>query len=134
MIRLLALGLVAAALTSCSDAGTGVGSGATFVVVVGSEQFRVLIDDEQLITQARRMITGAEPQKIVNGELDNGDGGFNTGYRWHMKPSTVSFADLTIELCDGRPSDIESNLNYWINTVKRYCPWGGQIVAEVGVD
>ena len=127
-IRLL---LLAAAIAACGDAA-GISSGGTFVVAVGQEQFRVRIDNALLATQARRMMSGAEDQKIVTGELARGDGGFNTGYSWHMKPSTVAFADMTIELCDGRPSDVESDIDYWVDTVKRYCPWGGRFVSEVG--
>jgi len=36
----------------------------------------------------------------------------------------VRLADLTIEVCDGRPSHLDRDLDYWIGTVERYCPWG----------
>jgi hypothetical protein len=34
--------------------------------------------------------------------------------------------EVTIELCDGRPSDLDAELDYWAGTVKRYCPWGAR--------
>lgn len=34
-----------------------------------------------------------------------------------------------IELCDGLPSDVESNLDYWVDTVRYFCPWSGKIVG-----
>ncbi|MGQ0815491.1 MAG: BP74-related protein [Gemmatimonadota bacterium] len=123
--------LIAAAVAACGDAA-GVSAGGTFIVAVGQEQFRVRIDNALLATKARRMMTGAENQQIVNGELARGDGGFNTGFGWHMKPNAISFADVTIELCDGRPSDVQSDIDYWVDTVQRYCPWGGRFVSEVG--
>jgi hypothetical protein len=49
------------------------------------------------------MMFGAERQQIMTGAVARGDGGFNPGYSWHITPGTVSFADQTIELCDGRP-------------------------------
>lgn len=123
------LGLVA--VLGCNSGITGVSAGGTFVVSVGTEQFRVRINNPLLATQARRMMNGVEKQQIINAEIDRGDGGFNTGYHWHMKPETVQFAEVTTEVCSGRPSDVESNINYWVDTVKRYCPWGGRIIREV---
>ena len=123
--------IAALLLAGCSDY-TDVDEGGTFIVAVSGEQFRVRINNVALARRARRMLTGAEEQKIVVGQLDRGDGGFNAPYHWHMKPATISFADLTIELCDGRPSDVEGDIAYWVDTVKQYCPWGGAFVAEVG--
>lgn len=127
-LALIALTILTAA---CND-GVGVSTGGTFVVRVEGEEFRVRIDNALLATKARRMMVGAEDDQIITANLARGDGGFNTGYGWHMVPSSVSFADVTIELCDGRPSDVQADIDYWVDTVKRYCPWGGRIVTEVG--
>ena len=123
--------ILALALGSCNSA-TSVSAGGTFVVAVVDEEFRVRIDNSLLATQARRMMSGQDKQKIVTGKLLRGDGGFNTGYHWHIDPAAVGFADLTIELCDGKPSEVEKNIDYWVDTVKQYCPWGGHFVREVG--
>ena len=109
--------------------GVEVGRGG---VVTGGEQFRVRIESAFLATTARRMMSGQEAQKVITGTVVRGDGGFNTGYGWHMKPNTIQFADVTIEACDGRPSDVQSDITYWVDTVKRYCPWGGRFVSEIG--
>lgn len=124
--------LLATLLAGCNEGALGVSSGGTFVVAVGEERFRVRIDNALLATKARDMMARPSEQQIINGELARGDGGFNTGYGWHMKPNTIQFADVTIEVCDGRPSDVQSNITYWVDTVKRYCPWGGRFVSEVG--
>ncbi|MFZ8791080.1 MAG: glutamine amidotransferase-related protein [Thermosphaera aggregans] len=67
---------------------------------------------------------------VVTGELRAGDGGFNKPWSRHLDPGTARVADLTIELCDGMPSFAEAELDYWLNVVKRYCPWSGRVVAE----
>ncbi|MBI4257534.1 MAG: hypothetical protein HY619_01135 [Thaumarchaeota archaeon] len=36
---------------------------------------------------------------------------------------------VSIELCDGTPGFVEADLDYWIDSVKSYCPWAGQIIA-----
>lgn len=119
------------AFASCTET-IGLSTGGTFIVAVGQQQFRVRIDNALLANQARRMANGQDRQKIINGELARGDGGFNTGYGWHMKPSAIEFADVTIEGCDGRPSDVQADITYWVDTVKRYCPWSGRFLSEVG--
>jgi hypothetical protein len=43
-----------------------------------------------------------------------------------MDPETVHVADMAIELCDGRPSMVQSDLSYWIGTVGQFCPWGAR--------
>jgi hypothetical protein len=40
-------------------------------------------------------------------------------------------SEATIELCDGAPSYVEANVNEFVTTVKRYCPWAAQLVAVV---
>jgi hypothetical protein len=45
-------------------------------------------------------------------------------WTWYVDPEHVEWVEQAVELCDGRPSDIENNKKYWFNTVKMYCPWG----------
>jgi len=33
-----------------------------------------------------------------------------------------------MELCDGTPSQVEAKLDYWLETVQRFCPWSAKIV------
>ncbi len=104
-------------------------SGWLFVVDVNGERFKVLVRDPAIVEVLRSMLRG-ERGGIVIGELRAGDGGFNKPWSWHLDPDTVEVADATIELCDGMPSFVEAELNYWLNVVKRYCPWNGKVVAE----
>jgi hypothetical protein len=126
----LALGAFAAA---CDDSSTGPDEqAAVFIIEVVDETFRIRIEDPDLVAQARRILGGEEPQKIVTGQLAAGDGGFNDPWSWHLVPETVGFAEAAIELCDGKPSFVEDDLSYWLNTVGTYCPWSAQIIAEEG--
>lgn len=93
------------------------------------ELYRVRIVDSQVIAQAQDLV-GAGPLKIVSGRLVAGDGGFNRGWSWHLAPETVRINDASIELCDGCPSFIEADLDYWLGTVGDYCPWSSEILAR----
>lgn len=121
----------AAALAACEDEASGPANSATFVVQVANEQFRVRIENAAAIAEARTLLSSGQP-KNVNGEIARGNGGFNSGYSWHLRPSTVEFADVTMELCDGMPSYVEANVDYYVDSVRRYCPWGARVINEVG--
>ena len=123
--------LAAVSLAACGDDdASGPADAATFVIAVENEQFRVRIDDPAAIAEARMLIANGHA-KNISGEILRGAAGINTGYSWHLKPSSVEFADVTIELCDGMPSYVEQNVGYYVDTVKRYCPWGARVVSEV---
>lgn len=124
--------LAAVTLAACAeDDGTGPPGAATFVIAVENEQFRVRIDDPAAVAEARALMASGL-SKNISGDILRGNGGVNSGYSWHLKPATVAFADVTVELCDGMPSYVEENVDYYVDTVKRYCPWGARVVSEVG--
>lgn len=68
---------------------------------------------------------------VVLGRLAAGDGGFNAPRSWHMVPGTVETPDAAIEVCDGIPSMAEADLDYWLDTVGRFCPWGARVVERL---
>jgi hypothetical protein len=108
-----------------------------FVVQVNQEFFVVRLVDPQLISKAWGRIAGSVPQGIVSGKLADTDGGFNRdpnsqkAWTWHLIPETVSFPQLSMEVCDGRPSDVEGNKQHWLNDVRMYCPWQAKIIREI---
>jgi hypothetical protein len=55
----------------------------------------------------------------------------NFDWSWYFDPGDWSFADQSIELCDGNPQFVEENLDEYIRT-GRYCPWGSKVLREVG--
>ncbi len=97
--------------------------------VPAGQTFRILLRDPAVIAEAEDLI-GKGSVQIVTGSLVAGDGGFNAPWSWHHVPDTVSFADFTIELCDGCPMYIEENLEEWLETVGTYCPWSTEVVAR----
>jgi hypothetical protein len=50
--------------------------------------------------------------------------GVNTGWTWHLED--VEFAETTIELCDGRPSDVEREGAQFGGG--RFCPWTARVL------
>ncbi|MEP7380789.1 MAG: hypothetical protein ABI910_03840 [Gemmatimonadota bacterium] len=100
-----------------------------FTVAIGTETFKVQATSAATLAALRaRMQSGT--RGVIIGSLVSGDGGVNAPYQWHLDPATVAVADVAAEVCDGRPSDVEGNLSYWISTVRRFCPWAAKVVSE----
>lgn len=108
-----------------------------FVVRVNDERFVVRLVTSEQIAIARARIAGTLPQGIVSGELADTDGGFNRvpgageKWSWHLRPESITFPQLTAEVCDGMPSHVESDKQYWLKQVKRFCPWKAKFEREL---
>lgn len=98
-----------------------------------SEDFVVATRDPDLIAAARAQLNLPEDQRsmFVHGALARGDGGINAPWSWHVHGNAWQLVEVSIELCDGRASDIEADLEYWIDTVGSFCPWSSYVKAEV---
>ncbi len=132
MNRLSLVALCALALAACDSVDSPL---AVYQVEIatgdGPEQFRLGLATEAQVAQAEAALTAGRVG-VVHGTVVRGDGGVNDGYSWHLDPASVTFPDLAIEVCDGRPrSDVEADLDYWAETVGVYCPWGARLVARV---
>ncbi|HWH23891.1 MAG TPA: hypothetical protein VNW68_03240 [Candidatus Limnocylindria bacterium] len=97
---------------------------------VADEEYRILLRDAEQIDIAQRLLAGEEAPSIPNGVVVRGDAGVNAPWSWHIDPDSVEFADMTIEVCDGRPSDVEQQ----IITSDRYCPWGAEVIDVAPAD
>ncbi|RYF39672.1 MAG: hypothetical protein EOO25_14455, partial [Comamonadaceae bacterium] len=137
---LLAVAVVAtAALASCGGGGGDGGDPpaplVTFAFRVhgaGEEQeFRYATSSQAFIAKARAQL--ALPyvgrQQFPIGPIAAGSGGVNLGWNWHF--TDLAFTESAVALCDGKPSLVEADLPYWLNTVKNFCPWSGYVHSEV---
>jgi hypothetical protein len=99
--------------------------------------FVIATSDPKLIDQALQQIALPTAQRrLVNGRLVQGSGGYNTNqsytFKWHFDEKDWQLTDLSIEIYDGRPySDIDLHLDYWLDSVKRFAPWGYSIRQEI---
>ena len=94
----------------------------TFEVV--DERYKVLLTEPADIDIARRLLAGEAVPSIPNGRVVR-ETGVNEGYSWSIDPNDIEFGDVTIEVCDGLPSDVEMG----IVTGDRYCPWSAVVLG-----
>jgi hypothetical protein len=114
--------LLAGGLGLACDEGPTSPSGTAIVTFqVGPEQFRVRLTTEAQVRAARAAQAGG-PASIPVGRIVSGTE-VNAGWSWHLE--NVTFAEVTIELCDGRPSDVERAGPGFANG--QFCPWSARI-------
>ena len=119
-IAVLLLSIVASA---CADCPTSPSDTAVVTFNVAGETFRVQLVGEPQI-EAARAAQGGGSARIPNGRIVPG-AGVNAGWSWHLED--VEFVEVAIELCDGRPSDVERQGTQFGGG--RFCPWSARIVA-----
>lgn len=57
-----------------------------------------------------------------------GPGSHNAPFQWHLDAADIHLTELAMELCDGRPSHLERNIDDFVDRIGRYCPWGARLV------
>lgn len=95
---------------------------------VDGERFSVFITNPETVEQVLVLSRGQSDARIPNGRILRGEVSYNKPWHWHLDSQDIQMADVTVELCDGRPSDVENNLDYWVGTVFRFCPWSARLV------
>lgn len=124
------LALCTISFAACDDEPTSLDEVGRFRVEVSGEDFVVQVETDAQVQELEARLQSGQ-RGVINGTIQSGDGGFNPPWGWHLVPSTVHTADFAIELCDGRPSLVQQDLTYWLETVKQYCPWGAKVVERI---
>ena len=125
MGRLLLTSLLATTVAAAACGGNSNAPSPTLTATlqVSGETYRIALSTPELAAAAEAAKRGTGP-RIPNGRIVMGTG-VNTGWTWHVED--VQFADATIELCDGRPSDVERQGTAFGGG--RFCPWGARVTA-----
>ena len=119
--------------TACKDSVSPEEDVRTFrFTTTGDETFIARTSDPALIQalEAQLALPLAERTLHINGKIAAGTDG-NLTWSWHFIPDQWQLAEMSIELCDGRPSDVEADLTYWLGTVGQFCPWSARVLEEV---
>lgn len=109
-------------LELCADL-TG---GALITIEVEGESFTDFFTDAAFITEAKSLKASGQTKNPVFEEVFAGKGCDNQ-WKFNVDAEDVHWADMTIELCDGRPSYVSGNLEDWMDQVGSWCPWGAKV-------
>jgi hypothetical protein len=106
-----------------------------------ADAYVLTLNDPNDIAHARDLIMrgSAAGEMIVVAQIARGSDGINRNYltpgmplwSWHLV-GEPSFADSTIELYDGWPSEVEGDVQGWIRNTGGYIAfWNYTVVAEI---
>jgi hypothetical protein len=105
------------------DGPTAPSRGAVVTFRVVDETFKVQLLDKRQLDAAHTAANGGRA-RIPNGRVVAG-ASVNVGWSWHLED--VEFAELTTEVCDGRPSDVErEGVSFGGG---RFCPWTARVIS-----
>jgi hypothetical protein len=103
-------------------------NGAVLQIQVNDQTFRFWSTNGEFIARAKDLKESGKSSAAMFGKLIDGSD-CDAQWTFHVDPGTMSWPDVTTEVCDGRPSDIEGNKDHWINVVSRWCPWNTKVLA-----
>lgn len=100
------------------------------------EKFCASLTHPQGMLQARNVWAGTSVATIPNAPLICTPAAWNKPWSWHMDTEDLHFAEVTAEVCDGMPSEVEANCGSF--GAGQYCPWDAVMVdlrdCDVGSD
>jgi len=108
--------------SACSDTPTSGSAAGTATIAVAGETFRVSLVTADDVAAARAAQAGGRA-RIPNGRIVAGTN-INRGWSWHLED--LEFVEAAIELCDGRPSDVERQGTAFGGG--RFCPWTATVL------
>ena len=133
MRRIWAIGLVCLFLipifAGCRSEPT-LSGGILVTFGVEGETYKIFITDEDTIVDVFAVQLSESQATIPNGKVIGEPVFYNQPWSWHIDPNDIHMAESTIEVCSGLPSFVEADLDYWVNTLGRFCPWGA-VISEI---
>jgi hypothetical protein len=132
--RTLLLLAITAFLSACQSAGN---SGTAYFKVAGATEadtFVIALSDSATIAEARAMMNGEAPSKHVTGLVVAKAAPYNKPWSFHLDPASISFAEMSIEVCDAATSYVQEHLAEVGGAFlpsRRWCPWSSRVIEEV---
>lgn len=99
----------------------------------GAENFIAATAVPAVIAQCRAELQKPPARRTlhINGPIARESGGRNLNWHWTHQPDGWRLAEMSIEVCDGRPSMVEADLAYWVDKLGRFCPWHSRVLQEL---
>jgi hypothetical protein len=99
---------------------------------ISTEDFLARTADPTVIAEAKAQLALPEGgrRRHITGPIQRITMGQNLGWSWQHIDSEWQFAQISVEVCDARPSYVEANLDDWLRKVGRFCPWSCHIKGE----
>ncbi|MBR0695073.1 calmodulin [Bradyrhizobium lablabi] len=98
--------------------------------------FVLALRDPRLIDEAIAIIRMPKDRRPhVSGIIDTSTAPYNRRWAFHYRPQTISFPEVSAEVCDAETSYVQEHLKdvggHFLPG-NRWCPWNQQVVREIG--
>lgn len=102
----------------------------TFKVAEDPNTVRMFFDDPQTVRYAIENYYRKNDRFPLGSLVDDrpAKSPHDDKYNWHMDQSSTRMVEVSAEYCDAVPSDVQKDIDYWVNTVKYYCPWYARVI------
>jgi hypothetical protein len=98
------------------------------------ETFIVELDDPALISAARAILAGDQPNRAVMGVIRKQPAPYNHPWSFHLDPASIRFFTNAIEVCDASIAYVEAHLDEVCGAFLpgcEWCPWGARLTTEI---
>jgi hypothetical protein len=98
---------------------------------VNGEQFKAWVTNPETINAILALRDGDTSVGTIPNALikrGTGEANHNQPWSWHLDPQEIVMMNAAEASCDGNPSQVEANLDTYVDSVKRYCPHHAQLV------
>ena len=94
-------------------------------------EFKVFATNESAIEALFRVQSGDSSATIPSGVLvpDSGAGEHNAPWSWHLHRQTVELVETASVLCNGTVTQVEEDLENWLQNIRRFCPSNAELVG-----
>ncbi|NMO18100.1 calmodulin [Pyxidicoccus fallax] len=111
---------------------------AYFSFMQGQDQeFIFEVTDEATIKKARDILAGRETSEThVMGQILMGQKPYNPNFSFHLRPESIRFFQMAIEVCDANMRYVEDHLDEAGGAFlpgRIWCPWDSRLKREVTV-
>lgn len=79
--------------------------------------------------RAYALRNGQSNARIPNGIVVKGAVSYSKPWSWHIDSEQIWLAEICAEICDGRPSYVEANVDDWAGST--FCPWSAEPVSVI---
>jgi hypothetical protein len=100
---------------------------ATFANDPHNEQWSILITNKETIKELYAYQNHESAAYIPNGLVVKGAVSYNKPWSWHIDSEKVEMAETTVEINDGWPGWVESELDGWAG--RYFGPWDCRLVS-----
>lgn len=102
------------------------------------KEFVFELSDSKRIAEARTILSGSQSIKVhVQGKIIPNRVPYNLNWSFHLDPSSISFFEMQIEVCDANVTYVEKHLNEIGGSTlpnSLWCPWSSKLVSEITFD